>query len=509
MNVGKRLIMLVSVALLAILLVGAGSLYALRTSQLNDRKVQIVNMLTMAENLIHYYYDLQQSGKMTEAEAQMQVRTALTQMKNQSRSYFWVRHPNGEAVVTLDPANIGKINDGSTMDGKPAGPAYLAAMEKDHYVLMFMKASLPDGSLSPKLNGVFAFNPWNWWVGTGFFVDDIDRIFWEAAGSSVLVFLLLAVSLGLLGWRIIRSVSVALGGEPEYAASVTQRMSANDLSEVIQLKAGDQGSLLYAISSMQGQLSDTVEHIRHNATAIATASQQIAAGNLDLSSRTEEQASALEQTAATMEELTSTVRQNANSANQANELADAASQLAQKGGVVVAQVVETMGAISQSSQKVTDIIGVIDGIAFQTNILALNAAVEAARAGEQGRGFAVVASEVRNLAQRSASAAKEIKVLIEESVAQVRNGGVLVDQAGKTMDEVVHGVDNVAMIMSQILAASEEQTLGIEQVNQAISQMDAVTQQNAALVEQAAAAADSLQQQAGELADAVSVFTLR
>jgi methyl-accepting chemotaxis protein len=259
---------------------------------------------------------------------------------------------------------------------------------------------------------------------------------------------------------------------------------------------------------MNDSLGRIVGEVRSGTDTIATASSQIAAGNLDLSSRTEQQASSLEETASSMEALTSTVKQNADNARQANQLAGSASEIALKGGVVVAQVVATMDSINASSKKIVDIIGVIDGIAFQTNILALNAAVEAARAGEQGRGFAVVASEVRNLAQRSAAAAKEIKGLIGDSVEKVDAGAKLVDQAGTTMGEIVESVKRVTDIMGEITAASQEQTSGIEQINQAISQMDQVTQQNASLVEEAAAAAESLQDQAGNLARVVSVFKL-
>ena len=248
--------------------------------------------------------------------------------------------------------------------------------------------------------------------------------------------------------------------------------------------------------------------IKSATDAINTAAQEIASGNQDLSSRTEQQASSLEETASSMEELTSTVRQNADNARQANELANSAQSVAEKGGQVVSQVVETMGAIHQSSNKISDIISVIDGIAFQTNILALNAAVEAARAGEQGRGFAVVATEVRNLAQRSAAAAREIKGLISDSVDKVQAGGRLVDQAGQTMDEVVTSIQRVAKIMSDISSATREQSAGIEQVGLAVTQMDEMTQQNAALVEQAAAAAESLEEQARNLSQSVSVFKL-
>ena len=268
------------------------------------------------------------------------------------------------------------------------------------------------------------------------------------------------------------------------------------------------GKLLHALHRMSSGLVGLVGDVRSGTDTIATASAQIAAGNLDLSSRTEEQASSLEQTAASMEELTSTVKQNAENARQANQLAANASDVAQRGGAVVSDVVQTMASIDQSSKKIVDIIGVIDGIAFQTNILALNAAVEAARAGEQGRGFAVVASEVRNLAQRSASAAKEIKALIDDSVGKVAAGTRLVGQAGSTMDEVVASIGRVTAIMAEISHASIEQTTGIEQINMSITQMDQVTQQNAALVEQAAAAADAMQEQAAKLADAVSIFKL-
>jgi methyl-accepting chemotaxis protein len=260
--------------------------------------------------------------------------------------------------------------------------------------------------------------------------------------------------------------------------------------------------------AMRDSLVKIVSQVRMGTDTIATASSQIAAGNLDLSSRTEEQASALEETASSMEEITSTVKQNADNSRQANQLAATASDIAVKGGVVVAQVVDTMHSITESSRKIVDIIAVIDGIAFQTNILALNAAVEAARAGEQGRGFAVVATEVRNLAQRSATAAKEIKQLIGDSVDKVDSGSRLVGDAGTTMNEIVDSVKRVTDIMAEITAASREQSAGIEQVNQAITQMDEVTQQNAALVEQAAAASQSLQDQAGNLSQVVSVFKL-
>ena len=313
----------------------------------------------------------------------------------------------------------------------------------------------------------------------------------------------------LLGWRVTLSITRQLGAEPVEAAALAQRVAAGDLSVAVQLRAGDHNSLMAQLGRMQDSLVKVVGAVRMNADSVATASAQIAQGNQDLSQRTEEQASALQQTAASMEQLGATVRHNADNARQANALALGASSIAVKGGEVVGQVVDTMKGINDSSRKIADIIGVIDGIAFQTNILALNAAVEAARAGEQGRGFAVVASEVRSLAQRSAEAARAVKTLINASVERVEQGTALVDQAGATMQQVVGSIKQVADIMGEIDAASSEQSAGVQQVGEAVSLMDQTTQQNAALVEESAAAAESLRGQARQLVDVVAVFSLR
>jgi methyl-accepting chemotaxis protein len=316
---------------------------------------------------------------------------------------------------------------------------------------------------------------------------------------------LLAALAAWLMWTIARSITESV----QLAAKLADAVAAGDLTTDVPDAGRDEiGSLLRSLGAMNSNLSAVVSSVRSNAESVAIASAQIAQGNQDLSGRTEQQASALQQTASSMEELSGTVKQNADNARQANQLATNASSVAIQGGEVVAQVVDTMKGINASSKRIADIISVIDGIAFQTNILALNAAVEAARAGEQGRGFAVVASEVRNLAQRSADAAKEIKTLIKASVERVDQGTVLVDQAGATMTEVVTSIRRVTDIMGEISAASTEQSLGVSQVGEAVTQMDQTTQQNAALVEESAAAAESLNAQAQQLVDAVAVFKL-
>ena len=340
-------------------------------------------------------------------------------------------------------------------------------------------------------------------------INELNQHVAEIASQSanlLIVLEVLVLAMGILcAWYLTTGITRPLNT----AVGISRRVAEGDLSGDIAVVTRDEtGQLLQALKDMNVSLRNIVGNVRTGTDTIATASSQIASGNLDLSARTEQQAGSLEETASAMEELTSTVKQNADNARQANQLAVSASEVAVQGGSVVGKVIATMSSINESSKKIVDIISVIDGIAFQTNILALNAAVEAARAGEQGRGFAVVASEVRSLAQRSAAAAKEIKVLINDSVEKVGNGSKLVEQAGATMQEVVNSVKRVTDIVGEISSASQEQTTGIEQINHAITQMDQVTQQNAALVEEAAAAAASMQTQADNLAQLVSVFTI-
>jgi methyl-accepting chemotaxis protein-1 (serine sensor receptor) len=330
----------------------------------------------------------------------------------------------------------------------------------------------------------------------------------QSAYNSDLTFSIVAIVLGLIV-AVVSTVMLlrAVMNPLNQALKHFNAISDGNLANTIDLGRKDEmGALMNGLNQMQDRLADTVRSVRDGSDAIATASNEIAAGNMDLSRRTEQQAASLEETASSLEELTSTVKQNSDNARQANQLVGSASDIAVKGGELVSRVVDTMASITESSDKIADIIGVIDGIAFQTNILALNAAVEAARAGEQGRGFAVVATEVRNLAHRSASAAKDIKQLITDSVEKVGTGSALVNEAGTTMEEIVSSVRRVTQIMGEITSAGREQEIGIEQINTAVAEMDTVTQQNAALVEEAAAASQAMQEQAVKLAEMVSVF---
>ncbi|HKR39515.1 MAG TPA: methyl-accepting chemotaxis protein, partial [Paraburkholderia sp.] len=347
-----------------------------------------------------------------------------------------------------------------------------------------------------------------WLIGTSFFYDDINATYWKLATTLLVISFLIFLVVGVLAWLMTRSVRHALGGEPADAAAFAAQIAEGNLGVDVKLAASDRSSLLYALSQMRIKLRVLVQEIQRSSEAIATGAGQIAQGNTDLSQRTEEQAASLQETAASMEQLTATVKQNADNARLASQLSLQASDATERGGAAVEQVVSTMQDIAGESRRIGEIIGVIEGIAFQTNILALNAAVEAARAGGDGRGFAVVAGEVRTLAQRSATAAKDIKGLIESSEARVLEGTEQVAVAGERMREIVQSIKRVSDIMGEIAAASSEQSTGIEEVNRAVGQMDEVTQQNAALVEEAAAAAASLDEQAGYLHGSVSVFQM-
>jgi methyl-accepting chemotaxis protein len=475
---------------------------------LEERQSSVRQAVEVAYGIVSHYQDLSAKGTLPEADAKRAALDELKTLRYSSTEYFWVNDMQPSMVMhpikpELDGKNLAENKDPT---GKFPFVEFVSMVKANGAGFVFyMSPKSGSDSAVETLSYVKGFAPWGWIIGSGAYLDTVETIFWTrlvsfAGGAAVFIGLLIAFSVS-----VARSISRPLNE----AVRIAQTVAAGDLTSRINADGDDEASqLLRALKDMNESLVRIVGEVRVSTDTIATASGQIASGNMDLSVRTESQASSLEKTASSMEELTSTVKQNADNARQANQLAVSASEVAVKGGSVVTQVVDTMGSINASSKKIVDIIGVIDGIAFQTNILALNAAVEAARAGEQGRGFAVVASEVRSLAQRSASAAKEIKTLIGDSVDKVDVGAKLVDQAGATMQEIVDSVRRVTDIMSEITAASQEQMSGIEQVNQAVTQMDSSTQQNAALVEEAAAAAQSLRDQAGRLSQVVSVFKL-
>jgi len=509
MSIAKKLAVLNAGAILGIIILTAIFLISERTLILEERTSNVRQAVETAYGVLDYYQKQEASGALPRAEAQKKAMEAIKVLRYGNNEYFWLNDMQPKMI--MHPIKPELDNKDLSANKDPTGKHLFV-----EFVNVVKKAGAgpvdymwpKPGSDKPvqKVSFVKGFEPWGWILGSGVYVDTVDatvrgRAVTFAAGAVVLA----AVLLGI-GVFIARGMLRQLGGEPDYASSIARSIAGGDLTVPIDVKRDDNSSMVNALKGMRDDLARIVSSVRTATDTIATASSEIAAGNSDLSARTESQASSLEETAASMEELTSTVKQNADNARTANELAANASEVAQKGGAVVSQVVETMASIDSSSRKIVDIISVIDGIAFQTNILALNAAVEAARAGEQGRGFAVVASEVRNLAQRSAAAAKEIKDLIGASVETVGIGNSLVAQAGSTMQEVVESVHRVRQVINEISTASNEQSAGIAQVNEAISQMDAVTQQNAALVEQAAAAAASMQQQSAALLQAVGVF---
>lgn len=510
-SVARRLVLLTLSAVLGLAVLLSYFMVSERTMLLQERQTSVRQAVEVAHGMVAHFHDLSTKGKMSDDEAKAAAMAALKTLRYSGNEYFWINDMQPKMVMhpirpELDGTDLAQNKDPT---GKPLFVAFVDVVKAKGAGDVPYLWPKP-GSDKPllKVSHVKGFAPWGWIIGSGVYVDTVDTaIRGRAVQSGIAALVLAAVLLGL-GVLITRSIVKQLGGEPGVANAITLRMAHGELNVDITLKPGDDSSVMHGIKGMRDNMASIVAQVRDGSESVATASAEIAQGNQDLSSRTESQASALEETAASMEELGSTVRQNADNASQANQLAQSASTVAVQGGEVVAQVVDTMKGINDSSRKIADIISVIDGIAFQTNILALNAAVEAARAGEQGRGFAVVASEVRSLAGRSADAAKEIKTLISDSVQRVEQGSALVDRAGSTMNEVVSSIRRVTDIMGEISAASSEQSAGVAQVGEAVSQMDQATQQNAALVEEMAAAASSLRSQAQDLVKTVAVFKL-
>ena len=508
-SIRAKLGILTLVGLGGLLLIAMFFVYEQYEQSFAQRQAQVRHAVETASGVLAWAEQQEANGTWSRAEAQAMASAAIAKMRYGHGEYFWINDLEGTTVMhPIRPELQGQGGD---------------AVRDANGVLVMMEAArigrstsgqgffnyvwAKPGETEPvgKISYVQKFAPWGWVVASGLYVDDLHSDFLANVAK---VALGLGLMLLLMGW-IAYTISTSIVRGVQRAVQVIDVMANGDLSRPIHVKGRDEISvLLKTLGHMQTQLASVVLSVRQGSESVASASGQIAQGNQDLSARTESQASSLEETAASMEELGSTVRHNADNARQANQLAQGASSIAAQGGVVVEQVVKTIRSIHEDSNKMADIIGVIDGIAFQTNILALNAAVEAARAGEQGRGFAVVASEVRALAQRSAAAAKEIKALIDTSMGRVQAGTAQADKAGQTMQEVVQSIERVRDLMGEISAASQEQSEGVSQIGEAVTNMDQVTQQNAALVEEMAAAAASLNSQAHDLVSAVAVFQL-
>ncbi|MBC7995294.1 MAG: cache domain-containing protein, partial [Rhizobacter sp.] len=512
----RKIGLLVGVAIAGIATLATVSVFSIGHHVEEGRRAQLVSAVQSAQNIAAAYQARAAAGTMPVEEAQKAAKEAIKLARyggaDGKADYFYIWTLEGHGVMHpiktewADQPMLGKVKDGA---GNDVVKSLIDALKASKTGYAFVPTMFPrPGQTEPveKLQYVVKVEGWNWLVGSGLYMEDAKQVARAAVLTNMLIGAALLLAISGVGYAVARSVLRQIGGEPTEAMSVMAEVAQGNLG--VQLKGAVAGSLLDGLGQMVESLRRTVSQVRQSTDSISTASSEIATGNQDLSARTEQTASNLQQAASSMEQLTGTVKQSADSARQANQLAASAAEVAARGGNVVSQVVTTMNEINASSKKISDIIGVIDGIAFQTNILALNAAVEAARAGEQGRGFAVVASEVRSLAQRSAQAAKEIKGLIGASVDKVEVGSRLVADAGATMTEIVGSVQRVSDIIGEISAASSEQSDGIGQINAAVLQLDQMTQQNAALVEESAAAAESLKQQAGTLAHAVGAFRL-
>lgn len=503
---------MIAVLWLGLIAIGVLGAWQNRVSMVDDRREQLKALIDEAYTTTAHYASLAESKTISEDEAKRLALDSLKSIRYGADGYVSVNDSRPVMLMhPIKPAMVGKdVSSFADPDGNKLFLDIVKAGNSSPEGGFVRYLWSKPGSEQPvgKMSFAKHYAPWDWYIVTGMYTDDIDAAFRASAWRWFAITGVLGVLASLVMMTVLRSIKRELGGDPATAVHAAQRISRGDLTTRVHVADGDVTSLIYELGQMQNGLVDTFTRVRSGAENINVGASEIAAGNTDLSQRTEEQAAALVQTASSMDEMTANVKHNAESATQAAKLASQAADVAQRGSGVVEEVIHTMTRITESSKQIGDIIGVIDGIAFQTNILALNAAVEAARAGEQGRGFAVVASEVRSLAQRSATAAKEIKSLIETSTHTVQEGASLVTNAGSTMTEIVTSVRRVNEILDEISHASREQSAGIEQVNRAVGEMDQVTQQNAALVEQAAAAAHSLKDQVDGLREAVGGFAL-
>ncbi|WP_236650939.1 methyl-accepting chemotaxis protein [Aquabacterium fontiphilum] len=509
-SVAWRLRVLVATASLLVLTVAACLLWHSYERKVNDRRMAVQQTVELAHGLLQWAHAQERSGKLSRAQAQSQAIAQLDQLRYGQGEYFWVNdmqlrmvhHPikpklNGQSVRDMqDPNGVYLFRD-FVETVQRAGAGFVA----------YQWPKPGHDEPVDKVSFVQGFAPWGWVVGSGLYIDDLQADFRREALVMLVIVALASAALWGAGIRTARDVADGMAEAVHRAEAIAAgHIAAGEAPHPLSDGRDEIARLFQAMRHMSERLSAAMREVRQSVDSVAMASQQIAAGNQDLSQRTEETSANLQHTASSMEQLSGTVQHNAQSSTTAQQMATDAATEARRGGEVVAQVVQTMEAIHHSARKVSEIITVIDGIAFQTNILALNAAVEAARAGEQGRGFAVVAGEVRTLAQRSAQAAREIKALIQSSTEQVESGATLVQDAGQTMSSIVQAVERVAGLIHEIASATTEQNQGIVQIHQAMTQLDDVTQQNAALVEQSAAAASSLKDQADSLAQVVSRF---
>jgi methyl-accepting chemotaxis protein len=502
------------VSLLALLIVSVSAAYLSRETRIEERKHDLVNVAHIGLSIVDEYAALAQRGALSEDDARAQALARLRDIRYGEDGYFLVINSKPQMVMhPIKPAMDGKdLGNVADADGRHHYLSFAEAAQAPQggfvdYV--FPRPNARSGKAVGKIGYVVRYAPWDWIIATGAYVDDIDHAFMTSLSVACGLFGGLALVLCTLVAFANRSIARAIGGDPCVAAGIADAIASGDLAVAIDTRRVAAGSLMHAIARMRDALTQTIGEVKRSADHVATAAREIANGNADLSARTESQAASLEETSASMTEITSMLRDASDNARAARELATSAAQVADRGGEMAARAVATMHDISGESQKMVDIIAVIEGIAFQTNILALNAAVEAARAGAAGRGFAVVASEVRMLAQRSAGAAKEIRTLIQNAVSKVGAGAGLVEETGATIDETRHAIGRVTGIVEEIAAAAQRQSAGIEQVGVSVTQMDGITQQNAALVEQAAAAAQSLEEQAHQLKQAMEGFRMR
>ena len=509
-----RIGLLIGIAVGGMVLLASLAFGQLRHQMLEGRRLELTAAVQSAFSIVQAYEKQALSGAISVADAQAAAKQALrvSRYGAAGADYFYIWALDGVSVMLPTKpewAGLNKLGVVKDSNGVDVIKMMLDVARKnpDDWTFIETEFYKPGGTVPmPKLQLFSVIKSWGWMVGSGLYMDDVQAeiraVLLKTFGLALAVILATAAA----GVLIARTVLRQIGGDPRRAIAAMQAVAKGDLS--IKLDQNVPESLLAGLNATVASLRKVVGEVRASVESVTTASAEIATGSLDLSGRTERAAASLQETAASMEQLTSTVASTCDSAQQANELAKQASARASQGSAVVGQVVQTMDRINDSSRRIAEIIGVIDGIAFQTNILALNAAVEAARAGEQGRGFAVVASEVRTLAQRSAQAAKEIKALIQESVDRVQNGSTLVTQAGQSMSDIVQSIERVGRIIEDISAATREQATGISQVNSAVAQLDRATQENSALVEESSAAAESLKDQARLLNQTMAVFRL-